>query len=121
MPHLVIGYSRNIHNLSQEKLLKHVNHQLIETGLFQAKDLKSRIHKDEVFVIGENDDKQGYIHAQLSVLSGRTEEQKQHLSQVLLQALLSFKDYEAYTLSVQVCAEILEMPKTQYAKQVIEY
>lgn len=121
MPHLVIGYSRNIHNLSQEKLLKHVNHQLIATGLFQAKDLKSRIHKDEVFVIGDNDDTQGYIHAQLSVLSGRTEEQKQQLSQILLQALLSFKDYEAYTLSVQVCAEILEMPKNQYAKQSIQY
>ena len=121
MPHLVIGYSRNIHNLSQEKLLKHVNQHLLETGLFAAQDLKSRIHKDEVFVIGNNDDSQAYIHAQLSVLSGRTDEQKQQLSQVLLQALLSFKEYEAYTLSVQVCAEILEMPKTQYAKQVIEY
>ncbi|MHA3079504.1 5-carboxymethyl-2-hydroxymuconate Delta-isomerase [Acinetobacter sp. ANC 5502] len=120
MPHLVIGYSRNIHNLSQEKLLKHVNHQLIATGLFQAKDLKSRIH-DEVFVIGDNDDTQGYIHAQLSVLSGRTEEQKQQLSQILLQALLSFKDYEAYTLSVQVSAEILEMPQNQYAKQSTQY
>lgn len=94
---------------------------MIQTGLFEAKAIKSRIHKDEVFVIGDNDDSQGYIHAQLSVLSGRTEEQKQHLTQILLQALLSFKDYEAYTLSVQVCAEILEMPKNQYAKQIVEY
>ena len=45
----------------------------------------------------------------------------QQLSQILLQALLSFKDYEAYTLSVQVCAEILEMPQNQYAKQSIQY
>ncbi|MFT4020496.1 MAG: 5-carboxymethyl-2-hydroxymuconate Delta-isomerase [Acinetobacter sp.] len=121
MPHLVVDYSRNIHNLGQEKLLKHLNQALIVTGLFHPADLKSRINKNDVFVIGDNDYTQAYIHVKLYLLSGRNEEQRQTLTATLLKALQNFEGYEAYTLNVQLCAELIEIPAENYAKSSIQY
>ncbi|MEB3767827.1 5-carboxymethyl-2-hydroxymuconate Delta-isomerase [Acinetobacter sp. MD2] len=120
MPHLIVDYSRNIHNLAQEKLLKHLNQALITTGLFKAADIKSRIHKSDVFVIGDNDESQAYIHSRLFILEGRTNEERALLSQTLLTALKNFKGYEAYTLNLQLCAELLEMPVANYAKAEVQ-
>ncbi|WP_343594505.1 5-carboxymethyl-2-hydroxymuconate Delta-isomerase [Acinetobacter sp.] len=120
MPHLIVDYSRNIHNLGQEKLLKHLNQALITTGLFIASDLKSRMFKDDVFVIGDNDDSQAYIHARLFILAGRSEAEREKLKDSLFTALKNFKGYEAYTLNVQLSVELVEIPTANYAKTEVQ-
>lgn len=120
MPHLIVDYSRNIHNLGQEKLLKHLNQALITTGFFIPSDLKSRIFKDDVFVIGDNDDSQAYIHARLCILEGRSESEREVFLQTLFTALKNFKGYEAYTLNVQLSVELIEIKAQNYAKAEIQ-
>ena len=52
MPHVIVHYSANLTALDQLELLKDLNTALIKTELFSVNDIKSRVFKDEVFLVG---------------------------------------------------------------------
>ena len=120
MPHLIANYSANLADLDQQKLLKLVNTVLVETGLFSAHDIKSRIFKDEVFLIGLQNHQEAYVHLKLYILSGRTQVQKQAAGEALLR-LLEQKGYlkNEAEYSIQLCVEVIDMPKENYFKATI--
>ena len=117
MPHLVANYSANLTELDQQTLLSSVNSALIETDLFSPNDVKSRIFKDDTFLIGMGESQDAYIHLKLYLLSGRTEVQKQNLGKVLL-AILEQKAYLPVEnrLPLQLCVEVIDMPSEYYFK-----
>ena len=92
MPHVIVNHSANIADLDSKQLLQQVNTALVATDLFVAHDIKARIFKDDVFLIGLNDIDEAYIHVKLYLLSGRTDAQKQAAGQALLK-VLERKDY----------------------------
>lgn len=120
MPHLVANYSANLTELDQHTLLSSVNSALIATHLFSPNDVKSRIFKDEVFLIGMGETQDAYIHLKLYLLSGRTAAQKQDLGSVLL-AILEQKAYLPVEnqLLLQLCVEVIDMPSEYYFKASI--
>ena len=87
MPHLIVHYSANLTALDPLELLKDLNTVLLKTELFSVNDIKSRVFKDEVFLIGLEDHQEAYVHLKLYILSGRTEAQKQGLGEALLRKL----------------------------------
>lgn len=117
MPHLVANYSANLTELDQHILLSSVNSALIATHLFSPNDVKSRIFKDEVFLIGMSETQDAYIHLKLYLLSGRTAAQKQDLGSVLL-AILEQKNYLPVENQspLQLCVEVIDMPSEYYFK-----
>ncbi|ENW96181.1 5-carboxymethyl-2-hydroxymuconate Delta-isomerase [Acinetobacter sp. NIPH 298] len=117
MPHIIANYSANLTSLDQQKLLKQVNTALSETALFSANDIKSRIFKDEVFLIGLGETQEAYIHLKLYLLSGRTEQQKKTLGDSLL-AILEQKTYMKAEIGspIQLCVEVIDMPREHYFK-----
>lgn len=119
MPHVVVDYSDNLTGLNAKQLLEEINTTLIETELFSPEDIKSRARKDEVFLIGLGVD-QAYIHVKAYILSGRTAEQKQLIGDQLLTAL-SQKNYlqEEVNQPIQLCVELIDMPREDYFKQVV--
>lgn len=121
MPHLIAHYSANLIELDQHALLKVVNTALIETDLFSADDIKSRIFKDDVFLIGLEENQEAYIHLKLYLLSGRTEAQKQVAGEALL-GVLEQKNYMKAKIenSIQVCVEVIDMPREFYFKEIVE-
>ncbi|USA47798.1 5-carboxymethyl-2-hydroxymuconate Delta-isomerase [Acinetobacter sp. C26M] len=121
MPHLIANYSANLTGLDPHQLLKDANIALVETELFVAHDIKSRAFKDEVFLIGLNETEEAYIHLKLYLLSGRTQEQKQAVGTALLQRLEQ-KSYIQSELSypIQLCVEVIDMPKEDYFKATIK-
>lgn len=120
MPHLIANYSANLADLDQQKLLKLVNTVLVETGLFSAHDIKSRIFKDEIFLIGLEDHQEAYVHLKLYILSGRTEAQKKMAGEALL-LVLEQKNYMKSKIenSIQVCVEVIDMPREFYFKAIV--
>ena len=54
MPHIITNYSSNLNSLDSLQLLKDVNTVLLNTMLFSEHDIKSRIFKDQNFLIGVN-------------------------------------------------------------------
>ncbi|MCU4639793.1 MULTISPECIES: 5-carboxymethyl-2-hydroxymuconate Delta-isomerase [Acinetobacter] len=120
MPHLVANYSANLTELDQHTLLSSVNSALIATHLFSPNDVKSRIFKDEMFLIGMGETQDAYIHLKLYLLSGRTAAQKQDLGSVLL-AILEQKNYLLVENQspLQLCVEVIDMPSEYYFKASI--
>lgn len=120
MPHLIANYSANLTELNPHQLLKDANAALIETDLFVANDIKSRAFKDEIFLIGLNEAEEAYIHLELYLLSGRTQEQKQAVGAALLHRLEQ-KSYIQSEVSfpIQLCVEVIDMPKENYFKATV--
>ncbi|MEE9902081.1 5-carboxymethyl-2-hydroxymuconate Delta-isomerase [Acinetobacter haemolyticus] len=119
MPHITVNYSAQLIDLDQQKLLQEINTSLIATALFDANDIKSRIFKDEMFLIGLGDVQDAYIHLKLYLLSGRSAAQKQTLGQDLLKALEQKKYLKSeFEFPIQLCIEVIDMPKENYFKGI---
>jgi len=119
MPHIHLEYSDNLQNLQAEKVLKAINLCMFDGGYVSAaSDVKSRAVAQSVYMVGLGEEPQAYLHAKVSLLSGHSNEMKQQISQQILQVLQ--QNLPAQTgLTVQVCVEIIEMPKESYSKAVI--
>lgn len=125
MPHIIVEYSENIPAFDQQGLLQQINQGLIETGLVQSFDVKSRIqvNRDYLVGLGDAEIEQAYLHVQLKVLTGRSEQQKTLMQDQVLTALqqIQWRTQEAQQLlAIQLSAELIEMPKSLYRKAVIQ-
>lgn len=120
MPHIITNYSSNLNNLDSLQLLKDVNSVLLDTMLFSEHDIKSRIFKDQNFLIGVNGIQDAYIHLKLYLLSGRSEAQKKSLGELLLN-ILEQKNYlkSKIDFKIQLCVEVIDMPKENYFKSTV--
>ena len=126
MPQMFIDYSDNIQKLDKKQLMLGLNHALFDTGLVgQAIDIKSRISEVADYLIGFGDengavDNQAFIFVRLQGLSGRTDEQKNAMTESLSQFLQTFDAYDALGLEIQLCVEFAEMPKEIYKKVFVQ-
>ena len=122
MPQIFIDYSDNIQNLDKKKLMLGLNHALFDTGLVgHVFDIKSRIKEVSDYLIGFGDENnQAFIFVRLQRQKGRTEEQKNLMTESLSQCLQSFNDYSATGLEIQLCVEFAEMPKEIYKKVFVK-
>ena len=117
MPQMIVEYSDNITELNHQDLMLNLNHALFDTGLIDHPfNIKTRIHANQDFLIGFGDNQQAYIHVRLGIMTGRTLEQRQLISEQLLTCLKNFDKYQASGLEIQLCVEIAEMPKEVYGK-----
>ncbi len=88
MLHLVMEYSDPVNErVNIDLLLEELHQHLIKTGEFAPKNIKSRAYACNQWLIGEQNDKNNFIHLTLSLLEGRSMETKHQLSQGLLKVL----------------------------------
>ena len=121
MPQMFVDYSANIQDLDTKQLLLGLNQALFDTGLVgHAYDIKSRTRVNSDDLIGFGDNRQAFIFVQLAALSGRTDEQKNKMSDALSDYLQSFEAYSADGLEVQLSVELVEMPKAFYRKVKVQ-
>lgn len=121
MPQMFVDYSDNIQNVDEKALLLGLNHALFDTGLVGHEyDIKSRIKAVSDYLIGFGDNNQAFIFVRLQGLSGRTEEQKNKMSDYLSKFLTEFDGYTAQGLEIQFCVEFAEMPKEFYRKVLVQ-
>ncbi len=126
MQQMFNDYSDNIQKLDKKQLMLGLNHALFDTGLVgQAIDIKSRISEVADYLIGFGDengavDNQAFIFVRLQGLSGRTDEQKNAMTESLSQFLQTFDAYDTLGLEIQLCVEFAEMPKEIYKKVFVQ-
>jgi 5-carboxymethyl-2-hydroxymuconate isomerase len=119
MPHIIVNYSANLIDLDEVQLLEQINSTLLDSKQFVEQDIKSRIFKDQSFLIGINLPLEAYIHLKLYLLSGRTAEQKKQLGEALLQALKIKKYLQSESdFKTQICVEVIDIDKDNYFKDV---
>ncbi|WP_034584479.1 5-carboxymethyl-2-hydroxymuconate Delta-isomerase [Acinetobacter sp. HR7] len=120
MPHLHIEYSDNLQSLEIKPMLLAIHQAFFDAKyITEPKDLKSRAIRQQDYVIGlDVNTTQAYVHAKVSLLSGRSPELKQAISQCVLQVLQQHVQPQL-GLEIQLCVEILDMPREYYSKAVI--
>lgn len=120
MPHIIVNYSANLIDLDEIQLLEQINSTLLDSKQFVEQDIKSRIFKDQSFLIGINLPLEAYIYLKLYLLSGRSEAQKKSLGELLLNTLEQ-KNYlkSKIDLKIQLCVEVIDMPRENYFKSTV--
>lgn len=119
MPHIHLEYSDNLENFAPKPVLLALNQALVEGAYVgAANELKSRAICQHDYVIGLADASQAYVHAKVSLLTGRSMELQQQIAQVILHTLERHMPAQSQ-VSVQICVEILEMQKATYSKKII--
>ncbi len=98
MPHIVIEHSEDLPILPQV-LVDKVHEAVFSSGLFELSTIKTRAVAYQHYKLGEGKD--GFIHIAASIMAGRTEQQKQQLSEHLLNCLKMYCR-RSYSLSVNI-------------------
>ncbi len=120
MPHLVLDYTDNLAGFNPSQALAALNGALIGSGHFDAIDIKSRAVKLDTHLVGDGMRACGFVHARLSILSGRPVQAKREISDALLQALSNKVGPWPQGVHVQLCVEVLEIERESYAKAVVD-
>ena len=87
MPHIIIEHSENLPVLPQV-LVDKVHQATYASGLFELATIKTRAIAYQHYELG--DGKDGFIHICAYIMAGRTREQKQQLSSLLLECLSTY-------------------------------
>lgn len=110
MPHCIVEHSAS---LNSELILPCVFSGVVKSELFEidGSDIKVRTMPYHRYLTGLQ--KSDFIHVVLKILSGRTAEQKQLLSTLVLAQL--------QTLDLQTCSltvEVMDIERSSYAKLI---
>ena len=110
MPHLIIEYAEALATAEQLRPMIDAVHQAaVASGLFEEENIKTRVRSVAFYRTGTGQDP--FIHAQLRILSGRSQEQKKLLSEGVLAAIRK-QGWAAKIITV----EVVDMDRATYSK-----
>ena len=118
MPHLTLEYSGNLSGLDVRQALMSLNATLLDSGHFDARDIKSRAIPLEAFQVGDGIESAAFMHVTLRLLSGRTSETRGLLASALLKVLTGVLPRIA-SQSTQLSVEVIELDSVVYAKVAV--
>ncbi len=121
MPHITIEYTAGLSDFDAASALSKVNQALARSGQFEDADIKSRaLALRDVLVGTAEGTSQGFVHATLRLLSGRSEQVRASVSAAVLEALVGSLPAQAGgQREVQVSVDVVEMDRATYAKRVV--
>tara|TARA_Y100001001_G_C7985789_1_gene301099 strand:- start:777 stop:1118 length:342 start_codon:yes stop_codon:yes gene_type:complete len=113
MPHIVIEYSKNIENQSNiNSIISAVVNAACSSGEISRVDIKARAIPFDLFQLGSRENT--FIHVTLSLLEGRTDDQKVAISKDLRKTL---DEYLPTVSSISI--DIRDMNATAYKKRLL--
>ncbi len=117
MPHVILEYTRDLSGFAAAEALLEINRSLFDSGEIQSEaDLKSRAHVLDTVQVGTASGPRAFVHAQLRLLSGRTPEAKQALSERIA-AVLRQRVPRPDGVLVQLSVEVVDMDRGSYVKE----
>ena len=112
MPHIIVEYQEELANGDEvEAVLRTIHQSVSDSGLFKANQIKTRAYSFRHFTNGG--EKDPYIHIQARIKSGRDDDNKKRLGDVILSGLATL-DIPASVITV----EIIDMHRPSYGKHV---
>ena len=113
MPHCIIEYSSSVTDtITLDELMTSVHTAAKESALFDVNDIKTRAiaYADQIPAAKD----QPFIHVCTKLLSGRSIEQRQHLSRSIFDKLSALRLPQPLSLTV----EIVDIDAASYSKEV---
>lgn len=111
MPHMTLEYTGNIANeINTNDLLKKMNASLIShEGLFSPQGIRSRAIKLTDYLVGDGSSNDGFVHVNLKIAPGRTEEAKKNVFDHLFQVIEDYFEAVLANHHVTISLEFLEL------------
>lgn len=117
MPHLTLEYSANItEQIDFQDLFRHFHKVLNETGGVNLGNCKSRAVVQNEHLIGDGDAGHAFVHLNVLLLAGRSQELKQKLTHELLDVLKRFFTESLEKFDVQITVDMRDIDADIYAK-----
>ena len=112
MPHFIVEYAAPIaHDIVPQTLVEDACRAGEESGLFGPDDIKGRAHAVEHFLTAGT--RQPFVHVDVRLLPGRTDEQKKDLAQRVFDALAA-----RLPANVALSVEVTELHRASYTKRL---
>jgi threonine dehydratase len=119
MPHLVLEYTGNLALDVQPTLLK-LNQALVASGHFDENAIKARAVRLDDYLVGTAADaKRAFVALRLSILTGRTLEEKKQVADLLGAAIQKDQSWPAQT-QVQITVDVVDMQRETYFKLALQ-
>jgi 5-carboxymethyl-2-hydroxymuconate isomerase len=114
MPHLVVEYSRNVEDaVSLDTIMDLIYRSAANSGVMDSIDIKVRAIPYVHFKLADSGN--SFIHVTCRLLSGRSEEQKSRLTNMLRQDLIELLP-DVHSISV----EVVDMDPASYKKRLLD-
>ncbi len=111
MPHIIVSYAKEIEDqTAPKKLVEAAWEGAAASGLFGKKDIKARALPVVDYITGESD--KPFIHVDVKLLPGRTDEQKAALNKLVLDYLVAVVDE-----NIEITVNASDLAKASYAKR----
>lgn len=115
MPHCIIEFSNELKSqFDIESLMEKVTEGALKSGLFEAKDVKTRAIGFDYYQSAGKREQADFIHIEVKLLAGRNMLQRKLLSKSILDTVLLLN-----LNRVSVTVEINDLDTECYAKQII--
>lgn len=112
MPHFILEHSANLtdESLDLDVLFKRLIDEAVATGIFPLAGIRCRAHNCEHFRIADGTPSFAFVHLNVRIGSGRSEEQKASAAKVLFAVLSEHLSaiYESQGLAISF--ELTELP-----------
>lgn len=118
MPHLTLEYTRNLADFDPARALTALNEVMFDSGLFGESDIKSRAVGLDCYQVGVRDTPRGFVHVNVAMLSGRSDEERKALADGLLAALTPLVVGKMVG-EMQLSVETSDLHRPTYVKAVV--
>ena len=113
MPHIIVEYQEGLATDDEvDAILRTIHHSIADSELFKANQIKTRAYAFRQFTNG-GVGQDPYIHIQARIKSGRDDDNKTRLGEVILSGLANL-NIPASVITV----EIIDMHRASYGKLV---
>jgi 5-carboxymethyl-2-hydroxymuconate isomerase len=111
--HFIVEYSANLdsNTLDIQGLLKKLVESAVATELFPTAGIRARAHQCEHFYIANGDERFAFVHLEVKLGSGRTEDEKQSAADVFLQTVNDHLKPISGKQGLAISFEMSELPK----------
>lgn len=114
MPHIIVEYAEQLVNAEEaDVMLQAVHHAIADSGLFEAKQIKTRCYPFRGFTNAGSTDP--YIHIQARIKSGRDVDNKKRLGEAILSGFGRLNIHASV-----ITVEIIDMDRGSYGKYAPE-
>ena len=113
MPHFILEHSANLDDeLNLSGLFATLTETAVATGVFPLAGIRCRAHRCEHYHLADGNPDFGFVHLQIKLGAGRTDQEKQGAAEAIFQALKDHLQplYEQQGLAISF--EMTELPVT---------
>lgn len=117
MPQITLQYTDNVYQgAAFSELFSNIHRIVSEVGGIRLGNCKSRAIRLEDYFVAAGDTQEGFVHLDLAILEGRSDDVKRELGRRCLDALKRHFATVDEALELQITVEIRDMRRDSYFK-----